>query len=425
MSMIHVIYGAGTYGKRLLEMMQEEHRQIDYFCQSIRGGQKEYCGIQLLSYDELFALPNEKIVYIAIYDKEVSKKIYSRLMNRLDRRILAVYECGEYIADFTEKIPSYQVDDEYEKDLAVNSWGKYFEQPSLLERQESALLSGLASSDVKKVKNIIHRMKMLYEKDTKEELFTDFEKRMILAYESDIRKNLKKKYDAEHMCSVWQYKNYFLPEDIYPCPTIFGYGCSMNLVNKEYIYDKDIIDAGAYVGDSSVWLAQYTEKKVYAFEPFEENCKRIPIVCDMNGIDNVVPVSLGLSNQVGESKLYVASSEEGSGIVKRDGVSYEQERLIQTETVDQYVQEHGLRVGIIKVDVEGGERELLGGAMQTIREQKPYLIISIYHSGDDFFEIKPMIEQLHLGYHFHITQPYLRNWAIVDTALVCMPKEAL
>lgn len=77
MSMIHVIYGAGTYGKRLLEMMQEEHRQIDYFCQSIRGGQKEYCGIQLLSYDELFALPDEKIVYIAIYDKEVSKKIGS------------------------------------------------------------------------------------------------------------------------------------------------------------------------------------------------------------------------------------------------------------------------------------------------------------------------------------------------------------
>lgn len=80
--------------------------------------------------------------------------------------------------------------------------------------------------------------------------------------------------------------------------------------------------------------------------------------------------------------------------------------------------EHNLEVGFIKVDIEGFEQEFLKGAKQTITEQKPAMLISIYHQASDFFEIKPMIESWNLGYSFKIIKPI--DHSIVDEcALFC------
>ena len=75
-------------------------------------------------------------------------------------------------------------------------------------------------------------------------------------------------------------------------------------------------------------------------------------------------------------------------------------------------------VGLITVDVEGAEKDLLSGAIETIKSQKPMLFISIYHSVEDFFEIKPWIENLDLGYKFEIIKE--QPWTfIADTILKC------
>ena len=55
----------------------------------------------------------------------------------------------------------------------------------------------------------------------------------------------------------------------------------------------------------------------------------------------------------------------------------------------------------IKTDVEGFEQQLLDGAINTIKEQKPILLISIYHNYHDFYKIKPWLESLNLGYKFN------------------------
>ncbi len=57
------------------------------------------------------------------------------------------------------------------------------------------------------------------------------------------------------------------------------------------------------------------------------------------------------------------------------------------------------------MDIEGGEQLLLRGAVETIRTQHPILLISIYHSANDFFETKPMIEKMCDKYTFRIVKP--------------------
>lgn len=71
-------------------------------------------------------------------------------------------------------------------------------------------------------------------------------------------------------------------------------------------------------------------------------------------------------------------------------------------TLDKYVKENNIEVGLIKVDIEGFEQIFLKGAINTIVEQKPALILSIYHSYEDFMEIKNIIENLNLGYKISI-----------------------
>ena len=61
--------------------------------------------------------------------------------------------------------------------------------------------------------------------------------------------------------------------------------------------------------------------------------------------------------------------------------------------MDNFVEENNIEVGFLE------------GAVNTIKTQKPILMISIYHSYDDFFNIKPLIESWNLSYKFKIFKP--------------------
>ena len=69
-------------------------------------------------------------------------------------------------------------------------------------------------------------------------------------------------------------------------------------------------------------------------------------------------------------------------------------------TIDDYVAEHQLRPVAIKLDVEGAEYSVIEGALKTIRDFHPILLISIYHRPQDFFEIRPLIETVTQKYEY-------------------------
>ncbi|HEB7542554.1 TPA: FkbM family methyltransferase, partial [Campylobacter coli] len=69
-------------------------------------------------------------------------------------------------------------------------------------------------------------------------------------------------------------------------------------------------------------------------------------------------------------------------------------------------------------DIEGFEQDFLKGALETIKKHKPALILSIYHNIDDFFNIKPFIEQLNLGYTFQVIKPVDGSISL-ETILLC------
>ena len=69
---------------------------------------------------------------------------------------------------------------------------------------------------------------------------------------------------------------------------------------------------------------------------------------------------------------------------------------------------------LIKMDVEGCEREALDGCLEFFDSEMPTLRISIYHNNRDIFEIFEQIMRIKKGYKFSISQKctYIPAWDI-------------
>ena len=75
---------------------------------------------------------------------------------------------------------------------------------------------------------------------------------------------------------------------------------------------------------------------------------------------------------------------------------------------------------LIKMDVEGAEREAICGAAQTIRRYHPRLNIAAYHRGADFFQLPLLVHGLCPSYRLYLRHhPYVPAW---DTNLYAAEK---
>ena len=190
---------------------------------------------------------------------------------------------------------------------------------------------------------------------------------------------------------------------------------------KEFLKNKDIIDAGAFTGDTSIPLSKITDNNVYAFEPFKDSYNLLKRNVEANHIVNIVPVNKSLGNINGNRTLYL-SKNNVQGVCSDSSIrSYDEEIHVEETTIDSFVKENNLNVGYITVDVEGAEMDLLEGAIDTIKSQKPILCISIYHKVSDYFDIIPWIANLGLDYEFEIFKE--QPWPfLADTMVKCTAK---
>ncbi len=218
--------------------------------------------------------------------------------------------------------------------------------------------------------------------------------------------------------NLYAYKGYFLPERHFE-EGVFFYEHSLKVLHPQTLAkmrQKDIIDVGGFIGDSAIiFERKFTDKKVYTFEPTKKNFKLMKRTLKLNNAKRIVPVNLGLGAE--ESQMQINILGSASSIQLDWGYQSEKED-IKITTLDSFVRENKIEVGFIKVDIEGFEMEFLKGAKETIMQQKPAMLISIYHQPSDYFGIKPLIESWNLGYKFKIHKG-VDSSVSVETALFC------
>jgi len=165
------------------------------------------------------------------------------------------------------------------------------------------------------------------------------------------------------------------------------------------------LDCGAFKGETALWLACQTapDGKVYAFEfvplhaaALQTNLARNPTLA--NRIE-IVPAALWSQSGL---PVYCAY-EGGAARIAFDPIAGGLQ-VAETMTLDAFVEQRHLpRLDLIKMDIEGAEREALKGASQTLRTLKPNLAISVYHSIEDFDVIPRWIDSLGAGYRFYLS----------------------
>lgn len=262
----------------------------------------------------------------------------------------------------------------------------------------SALISGLDNESRNTVSDIIHRMGMIADGNKSlQDVYTQREQEEFVRMNDEFSSKIVKLND-----NLYYYNGYYLPVNQFDSSVFFTrYGID-KLTTLDSVRNKHIIDAGGYVGDTALLFSSYTDKNIHVFEASPSNMDIIRETIRLNHLDNIVPVSKALGEKSGTATF---SLGERNSLVERPGYNYPDHIEVPVVTLDDYVRENDLEIGLIKVDIEGGEQLLLRGAVETIRTQHPILLISIYHSANDFFEIKPMIEKMCGKYTFRIVKP--------------------
>lgn len=138
------------------------------------------------------------------------------------------------------------------------------------------------------------------------------------------------------------------------------------------------LDIGANVGQHTLFMSALA-KEVHAFEPYEPVRQRISEKVSRNGLTNVTihPIGLGMQDEDRQFfrpdafKLGIGSFMAES--LKDGAVEYGK---LAIRRGDDYLQDHSIGpVGLIKIDVEGLEREVLEGLRNTLRRDRPVVIV--------------------------------------------------
>lgn len=220
-------------------------------------------------------------------------------------------------------------------------------------------------------------------------------------------------YEIEPHDGYWQYKKYKLPVNFF-CKNVFvgKYGLHKLKTLAKMCKDSVIIDAGGCICDSALIFREFCpDNKIISFEPGKKNYEWGLKTIELNNLDNIIYENMALG---AEKKILFMSENSyniGAQAIIGDCARNQKHngQACQAISLDEYVKEHNLKVGLIKTDLEGFEQQFLEGAINTIKEQKPILLISIYHNYHDFYKIKPWIESLNLGYKFDFFRGYYEH----------------
>lgn len=310
----------------------------------------------------------------------------------------------------------------------IESYSNTPDKSALLEKFKA----GLDDFNYQEIVSIIKRMEIYYQASIKiNDGYNPVRYYYLQPYSKDDFKKLKSIQDSVESQveynsgdKFWSYKNFKQTRKDFDLTCYYYKYYADEISNKSIVDNKSIIDAGAYIGDSALILQkEYKCKNVIAFDPSPNTFNELKRTVALNNINNIICENKGLGDLNGQLEFYLSTDKVGSSFDNKDKhlIKKEENTLsVDVVTLDSYVEKNKIKVGLIKTDLEGFEQPFLRGAKNTIIKDRPILIISIYHSFDDFFNIKEWLISLNCNYKFKVVKK-LNGCLIVETVLIAEP----
>lgn len=140
----------------------------------------------------------------------------------------------------------------------------------------------------------------------------------------------------------------------------------------------DFVDVGAHVGLYTITAAATGRGRVLAFEPNPQARVQLVENVSLNGCRNVAVVPKAVGAAPGRALLHVPATPDPSFSSLAPGRFAEGEPIeVEVTTVDAEVESAGLSPSVVKVDVEGGELEVVAGMARTLAAHRPVLLVEV------------------------------------------------
>jgi len=135
-------------------------------------------------------------------------------------------------------------------------------------------------------------------------------------------------------------------------------------------------DLGAQAGYHAVLASKLAGGSgiVYAFEPLPRNQIFLRRNLELNAIRNVIVVAAAVTDRDGELCF-----DPGAGFMAGHLNMQGEGIRVRAVSLDQWIYQEGARPpDVIKIDVEGAELSVLGGAERVIRERRPAVLLDTH-----------------------------------------------
>ncbi len=176
-----------------------------------------------------------------------------------------------------------------------------------------------------------------------------------------------------------------------------------NIIFEKYITKNSIVlDIGAFIGTNTIKMARKA-REVHAFEAFRPTFDLLNKNVVINNMSNIKTYNIAIGNEykiidkmwfprtvsIGDHNMI----NNGAMRINKDDSLINENVLTETKMMrlDDFVFDGC--VDLIKIDVEGCEREVLKGGMETLRKHKPKIVI-------ENWEEEPYKELFELGYDY-------------------------
>jgi FkbM family methyltransferase len=173
------------------------------------------------------------------------------------------------------------------------------------------------------------------------------------------------------------------------------YEMSLQLLFVKFLTPGAIVfDVGANYGFYSL-LAARKGVQVWAFEPDNQNAKALAYHAHLNGLeDKIRIITSAVFSYDGNIVLEPSdqTSAHGNAHTRPQPPCSSNSLQVPCITLDDFIQSNP-QPTLVKIDVEGGESEVLKGADHMFRTSRPYLLCEIHDDSNACFTEKWLKER--------------------------------
>lgn len=163
----------------------------------------------------------------------------------------------------------------------------------------------------------------------------------------------------------------------------------LNLKSSANESAPSFFDIGANIGQHSLFMSLHAGQ-VHSFEPYSVVSQKLERHIELNSISNIQLHKVGLSNQQEELDFYAPTGRnQGIGSFDAGTVSKGNKNLGKLALVrgDDYLTQNGLQdIALLKIDVEGFEKNVLTGLKDTLEKSRPIIVVEVTYGNSLSFD---------------------------------------